>query len=456
MRPPRLARPLSLLGRPAGRFALGLGLALALAACGARPDAATGAGSDATLGAASLPALPSAYAFLHTLANVPAGTDPSQLASMYGGLVLSHNPGAGTAVVANDSAVRGRYDAAVEGNRRLYGIAEQGFGSWSTGFGSWSTGFGSWSTGFGSWSTGATSQATTFLDNVVAWNLVRLSEAQTLAPELGRGVKVAVIDTGIDLAHPAFAGRLDTANAKDFVDGDNVPQEVNGVASGFSDGYGHGTAVAGLVVQVAPRATILPIRALDANGGADTSTIAAAISYAVSRGARVINLSLGGTDNSSAVNRAITDAVSQGVVVTVAAGNTGDTNVLYPAVPAAGGGPQGGGSVSVGSVNVANFKSSFGVYGKDLELSAPGEFLKTVFPNKRTVIATGTSFATPVVSGVLALALGTGAVGTGAASALALMANLDTTATPPIDPLYRTQLGYGTVNAYQLVRKYRP
>jgi hypothetical protein len=82
-----------------------------------------------------------------------------------------------------------------------------GFTSWSGGFTSWSGGFTSWSGGFTSWS-GGSPEPTTFAENVPMWQQIRLAEGQQLAPNLGAGVKVAVIDTGIDLAHPAFEGHL--------------------------------------------------------------------------------------------------------------------------------------------------------------------------------------------------------------------------------------------------------
>ena len=110
-----------------------------------------------------------------------------------------------------------------------------------------------------------------------------------LAPNLGEGVKVAVIDTGIDLDHPGFAGRLAPAGEwRDYVDGDDFPMDEPGGA-----GFGHGTAVAGIIVQVAPNATILPIRVLAPDGRGDVDDVVTAIDHAITVGAQVINLSLG-------------------------------------------------------------------------------------------------------------------------------------------------------------------
>ena len=137
----------------------------------------------------------------------------------------------------------------------------------------------------------------------------------------------------------------------------------------------------------------------------------------------------------------------------VAAGNTGNTSVLYPAADADTTiSAQGQGSVGVGSVNTSYLKSSFSVYGSNLELEAPGENVMTAFPGGNVVKATGTSFSTPVVSGVIALAVSTGV----SSSVQSMMTNLDTTARAPSDPsLAASNLGYGTVDAYAFIHKYR-
>ncbi|UBV45452.1 S8 family serine peptidase (plasmid) [Deinococcus taeanensis] len=422
-----------------------------LAACGRGPTP-TGTPLHG-LGAATLPGT---YKYVHTLAKVPSSTTAAQLATQYAGLVLSYDALAGTATIANDSSTRGKYDTAVEQNTKAFRVAEQGTAGWASGYSAWSTGYSAWSTGYSAWSTGSTTGATTFSENVPLWDVINLSSAQTLVPELGQGVKVAVIDSGIDLNHAAFLGKLDTTNAKDYVDGDTLPQEVNGdTTGGFSNGYGHGTAVADIVLQVAPNVTILPIRVLNPDGVGDTASIAAAITHAVNSGAKVINLSLGTSQNSAAMNQAITDAISKGVRVVTAAGNTGDTNVLYPAVPADGTNTQGSGSVGVGAVTKGNTKAKFSVYGNNLELSAPGESITTAFPAGGTVSATGTSFSTPVVSGVIALALSTGVTETSSTALTQLMSNLDATAKPVNDSQYGTQMGYGTIDAYAFIHKYR-
>jgi subtilisin family serine protease len=114
---------------------------------------------------------------------------------------------------------------------------------------------------------------------------LRLTEAHQISR--GRGVRVAVIDTGIDLNHQLFAGRIIYPNY-DFVDDDAYPQEVMG-----GIGAGHGTFVAGLIALTAPEAVIMPLRAFGPDGSGTTFNIAKAIRFAADNGAQVLNMSFG-------------------------------------------------------------------------------------------------------------------------------------------------------------------
>ena len=221
-----------------------------------------------------------------------------------------------------------------------------------------------------------------------------MPEGQALASRLGAGVKVAVIDTGIDLRHPAFAGKLAPSSEwKDYVDGDNYPQEVPG------SNYGHGTGVADIIVQVAPNVTILPIRVLGPDGAGDTTDVVAAIDYAVSRGAQVINLSLGTDTKEKALEELVKYALKADVTVVASAGNNGRESVMFPA-------SYKDATIGVGSVNRYDELSTFSAYGKDLSLTAPGESIYTAAPDQSVGYWSGTSFSAPIVSGAAALALG--------------------------------------------------
>ncbi len=240
-------------------------------------------------------------------------------------------------------------------------------------------------------------------ENTSLWRQVRLEEGHAVASNLGQGVKVAVIDTGIDLEHPALVEALAPEKEWwDFYDGDATPQEEGVLGEG---GYGHGTNVAGIVRQVAPRATILPIRVLGPGGGGNLTDVASAIHWAVKMKADVINLSLGSNEEVKAIEEVIDTAVKKGVLVVASTGNTGDTAVSYPARSATRA-KTAPGRLSVTSVDSADVKSDFATYRAEVELSAPGENVYSPAPGERLAAWSGTSMAAPMASGALALALG--------------------------------------------------
>lgn len=187
-----------------------------------------------------------------------------------------------------------------------------GMSSW----GSWSSSWGSWSSGWDSWSNGRVlpplpREARPALENI------RLPQAHAISRNFGRGVIVAVLDTGIDLAHPGFTSLVPVSQRWDFIDEDNIPQEVSGSA------FGHGTAVAGLIAQVAPDASIMPLRVLKPNGTGDLDDVIAAIDFAIRKGAKVINISLGAEHSSEALRLMIMRAKQNQVYIVAAAGNQG-------------------------------------------------------------------------------------------------------------------------------------
>ncbi len=240
-------------------------------------------------------------------------------------------------------------------------------------------------------------------ENTPLWQQVRLQEGQSLAGNLGYGVTVAVIDTGVDLAHPALQEAFAPAEAWwDFYGDDALPQEEGTLGEG---GYGHGTNVAGIIRQVAPRATILPIRVLGPDGSGNLTDVVSAIHWAQRQGAQVINLSLGSDKEVKAIEKVIDAVAQKGVFVVASTGNTGDTAITYPArnAPYAASAPQ---RLSVTSVNSGDLKSNFATYGAAVELAAPGENVYSPAPEERMAAWSGTSMAAPMASGALALALG--------------------------------------------------
>src|SRR5262249_32352644 len=214
----------------------------------------------------------------------------------------------------------------------------------------------------------------------------QLNSAQALSR--GQNVKVAIIDTGIDLLHPRFAGHI-ASGGFDFLDNDTLP---NDECCGGS--YGHGTFVAGLVLLMAPDAQILPIRILNPNGMGNTFDLAAAIRYAADQGAKVINLSLGtDTQRPNTVHDALVYAQGKGCVINAAAGNENDgSGNMYPA-------NEGGNVLGSGATDFSYKKAGFSNYGGCVELNAPGVNLISTFPGGLYALWSGTSFSTPQMSG---------------------------------------------------------
>jgi subtilisin family serine protease len=166
---------------------------------------------------------------------------------------------------------------------------------------------------------------------------------------------------------------------------------------------GHGTAVAAIIAAktnnnigiagINPQAKILPIRVGDLKGAYDSDAIAG-IYYAIKNNAKVINISIRGSQFSELYFEAVFEAYKKGIVVVASSGNEGKQKkpVTYPAAyPTV---------ISVGSTNPKDQRSNFSNYGLKLDLAAPGEKIITAGLNSKYIEAAGTSFSAPIVSGV--------------------------------------------------------
>jgi subtilisin family serine protease len=277
------------------------------------------------------------------------------------------------------------------------------------------------------------------------WGLDMIESDAAHAVASGRGVTVAVIDSGVLASHPDLQGRL--LAGRDFVDGDSTPQ----------DGNGHGTHVTGIVASntlndlgvasVAPGASVLPVRVLGDDGSGSASDVAAGIDWAVDQGAQVINLSLGGEipilGSDPGFEAAIDRALDRGVVVVAAAGNSGLPVCEQPSA--------GGRLLCVGSIDENGNRSFFSSFGGSRGIMAPGgsallgrDILSTWNDGGYAELA-GTSQAAPHVAGAAALVLERGL--TGQAAVERLLATASDAGPPGPDGEY----GAGIVNARRAV-----
>lgn len=238
---------------------------------------------------------------------------------------------------------------------------------------------------------------------------------------VGQGIVVAVVDSGVDYKHSDLDGNIwvnpreiagnqkdddgngyiDDIRGWDFVTDDNDPMDLDG----------HGTHVAGTIAAekngfgatgVAPNAKIMPIRVLDGSGNGSVLDVAAGIRYAADNGAKVINLSLGGSYGTPAEASAIKYATEKGAIVVSAAGNEHQLQPGYPARYASHFG------IAVGAVNRNNQKASFSDLAGKLPLDyvdAPGVNIYSTFLGNSYRNMSGTSMASPHIAGVAALVL---------------------------------------------------
>jgi thermitase len=320
----------------------------------------------------------------------------------------------------------------------------QGTSAWAGGTSAWAGGTSAWAGG----SVNDNGGTNAFAENKGAWTKLDLAGGQKLAPLLGQGVRVAVLDTGVDISHPALAGHLDVGSGWDFIGNDGTPQDDKS-PSGSNNAYGHGTAVSSIILQIAPNAIIMPYRVLAASGEGKTSGIIKAVNEAVIHKAKVINMSLGMTTPSIALDKAIASAIRSGAMVVASSGNSGDDGITFPARNSLNMQADltlGGGLLSVGSVSSDDKKSSFSTFGPGIDVVAPGEKVVSAFPGGLRATATGTSFAAPQVSGAVALAMSAGRT-----DVIALYKSIKLSATAATDLNFTGKMGKGTLNVARLM-----
>lgn len=309
--------------------------------------------------------------------------------------------------------------------------------------------------------------------------------AWDLLDEDGAEVIVAIIDTGIDWNHRDLAWRNIWLNKKEIAD-NGKDDDGNGFVDdriGWDfwaddnrpwDEDGHGTLLAGIIAARAdnntgiaginPKARIMPLRALNAFGHTRASYVARALVYAVDNGARVVNLSVGGTGESQLFRAAVDYAESKGVLVVAAAGNEAAElqNILPGAHPAV---------FTVAALDPQDKRAAFSNYGAEVDIAAPGVDIlslrarftdtmlglgdieytpgqATVGEDKRYYRVGGTSFASPFVTGIASLLLSKDP----SLQAADLRRILRQSAKDVGEPGWDQLTGYGRVDAYSALK----
>ena len=269
----------------------------------------------------------------------------------------------------------------------------------------------------------------------IPWGVLRVGAPSAWTRTQGEGASVAVIDTGIDSSHPDLAGQV--AGGVNIID----PQHPDN----WKDDEGHGTHVSGTIAAngrnggiagVAPMAKLYAVKVLDKDGNGNYSDVIAGIEWAMNHGIKIANMSLGADEGSEPLHRAVQAALAKGMVIVAAAGNTGGPVGFPGAYPE---------TIAVGASDSSDHVAPFSSRGPEVSYIAPGvEIVSTKMGGGYTSLS-GTSMASPHISGLAALAFAQGAT-----TPSALRSALDRAARP-IAGLTPDLEGRGMVLAGNLV-----
>jgi len=267
-------------------------------------------------------------------------------------------------------------------------------------------------------------------DEVLPWGVDRIDAELAWGGSTGAGVRVAIVDTGIDLEHPDLqvVGNINIIKPRKSGDDDS----------------GHGTHVAGTVaavnnaigvVGVAPDANLYAVKVLDRRGNGYLSDIIAGLEWCIDNNVQVINMSLGTLSDIQSFHDAVQAVNTVGIIQVAAAGNEYGGSVIYPAAYEE--------VIAVSATDDTDSIAGFSSIGPEVELAAPGADILSTAKGGGTAVKSGTSMACPHVTGVVALAISAGIVD----PRTALQNAADDLGAPGQDNLY----GYGLVDAEETV-----
>lgn len=228
---------------------------------------------------------------------------------------------------------------------------------------------------------------------VTPWGVSKINAPLTWSFTNGAAIKVAVLDTGIDTKHPDLLTNLKGGFS------------AVSYTTSYNDDNGHGTHVAGAiaaanntigVVGVAPQAELYAIKALDRRGSGYLSDVIEGLDWAVANGIQVVNMSLGTASDIQSLHDAVIRANAAGIVQVAAAGNESAAVIFPAAYPEV---------IAVAATDSANAVAYFSNYGPAVDLAAPGVKIYSTYKGQTYATLSGTSMATPHVSGAAALLL---------------------------------------------------
>lgn len=227
---------------------------------------------------------------------------------------------------------------------------------------------------------------------IVGWEISKFNISDLWSLSSGEGIVVGVIDTGCDLYHKDLKNNL--VQGKNFIDKKD-PMDDNG----------HGTHVSGTIaaennglgmVGVAPKAKIMPLKALNGSGGGNDKSISEAIVFGVDHGCNFLCMSLGSPFKSEKIYSAIRYATKKGCIIFCAAGNAGENKpIMYPA--------KFNEVIAVGAIDQNLNRTSFTCVGDELDFLSPGHNIFSCMPDNNYAMMSGTSMATPYAVGCACL-----------------------------------------------------